>query len=122
MADTTINRVGPISNADGTNPQNRLGKTGEQIVAQAHGKYYEASHRGKLFAASTASGGVAPTTAVGTTGPFILENPKGSNKRLAILKVSVNYKSGTLGAGVNWHCINKNPAAAAVTGGTAITP
>jgi hypothetical protein len=119
---STVNRVGAITGGDGTTQQTRAGKTGETIVSQAHGKYYEATHRGNVYAAGTAAGGVALGTAVGTTGAFILENPKGSGKRLAIKKVSMAYQSGTLGAGLVWHCANNNPTAAAVSGGTAITP
>jgi hypothetical protein len=116
--------VGPFLGADGTSgaPGGRFGKTGESIVAQAHGKYFEAAHRGNLYAAGIADGGAAPGTATGTTGFLILENPKGSGKRLAIKKVSVGYVSGTIGAGTLWHCLNNNPTAAAVSGGTAITP
>ena len=47
-ADPTTSRVGPTSQADGSYTQNRSGKSGEQIVSSAHGKYYEASHRGVL--------------------------------------------------------------------------
>jgi len=50
-ADPTTSRIGPESAADGSYTQNRSGKTGEQIVTNAHGKYFEASHRGVLFAA-----------------------------------------------------------------------
>jgi hypothetical protein len=115
-------RTGPVTQADGTNPQARAGKTAEIIVSQCHGKYFEASHRGVLFVAGTPAGGVAPGTSVGTTGAFILENPKGSGKRLAVKKVTMAYQGGTLGAGLVWHCANTNPAAAAVTSGTAVTP
>jgi hypothetical protein len=115
-------RVGPSTQADGTTPQVRSAKTGELVFSQAHGKYYEAAHRGNLYAAGTPTGGVAPGTAVGTTGAFVLENPKGSGKRLAIKKVNMGYISGTLGAGTVWHCLNNDATAAAVTGGTALTP
>jgi hypothetical protein len=113
-------RIGPLSQADGTTPDVRGAKTGEQVVAQAHGKYYEATHRGNLYAAGTAAGGVAPGTAVGTAAGAALYNPANSGKRLAIKKVTACYQSGTLGAGLIWHCLNTNPAAAAVTG-TAVT-
>src|SRR5437773_12398221 len=105
MADPIVLRTGASLQADGTNPQARACKTGEVAVSQVHGKYYEAASRGNLYAAGTAAGGVAPTTAVGTTGPFILENPRGSGKRLVLKKVSLAYNSGTMGPGVWWHCL-----------------
>src|SRR5437867_6626845 len=71
-ADPTTSRVGPTSQADGSYTQNRSGKTGEQVLTQAHGKYYEASHRGVLFAACEQGSGVAPGTALGTTAALVL--------------------------------------------------
>lgn len=114
-------RVGPVNQADGTTPTARGGKEGQMIVAQGHGKYYEATSRGKCFAAQTAATGVAPGTALGTTGAFTIHNPLGSGVRLAIQKLGMGYVSGTLGAGVVHIAVNKNPNAAAPTG-TAITP
>jgi hypothetical protein len=121
-ADTTINRVGPVSNADGSNNQNRTAKTGELVVSQAHGKYFEASHRGVLFAACEQGSGVAPGTALGTTAALVLYNPQGSGKRLSIKKVAVGYISGTLGAGTLYHCINNSATQTAPSSGTALTP
>src|SRR5260370_7854385 len=94
-ADPTTSRVGPTSQADGSYTQNRSGKTGEQIVTNAHGKYYEASHRGVLFGACEQGTGVAPGTALGTTAALVLYNPQGSGNRLPIKKVAVWYISAT---------------------------
>jgi hypothetical protein len=115
--------VGPTIGADGTPGPSpgRFGKTGESVISQAHGKYYEATSRGNVYAAQTAATGVAPGTALGTTGAFTLSNPKGSGKRLKLMKLSMGYISGTLGAGVVQICVNNDPTAAAPTG-TAITP
>ena len=118
-ADPTTSRVGPTSQADGSYTQNRSGKTGEQIVTNAHGKYYEASHRGVLFGACEQGTGVAPGTALGTTAALVLYNPQGSGKRLAIKKVAVGYISGTLGAGTLYHCINNSATQTAPSSGTA---
>lgn len=96
--------VGPSYNADGTTPALRFGKTSEQTVGQAHGKYYEAASRGVMFNAC-AQAGVAPGTSLGTTACLVLYNPPGSGKRLAIKKVSAGYVSGTLGAGTVFHCV-----------------
>lgn len=90
------------------------------MVQAAGGKYREAVLRGGCFAGGTAAGGVAPGTAIGTTAAFTLANPAGSKKTLVVLRASVGYISGTLGAGVIHWLANVNPIAAAVTG-TAIT-
>jgi hypothetical protein len=50
---STVNRVGAVTGGDGTTQQTRGGKTGETIVSQAHGKYYEATHRGNVSAAGS---------------------------------------------------------------------
>jgi hypothetical protein len=121
MADPLVLRVGPVSQADGTTPQARAGKEGQFIVGQVHGKYTEAVSRGNCYAAQTAASGVAPGTAIGTTGAFTLSNPKGSGKRLVVQKLGMAYLSGTLGAGVVHILTNNDPTAAAPTG-TAITP
>jgi hypothetical protein len=114
--------VGPRSLADGSLLDPRGAKTGEAVVQQAHGKYYEATHRGKCFAGMTAVAGVSVANlAQGTTGPITLANPAGSGKRLSILRANMGYVSGTMPAGNLTYSVNTNPAAAAVTG-TAITP
>src|SRR5947209_5741560 len=97
--------VGPITGADGTIPSTvRSAKSGEAVITQAHGKYYEASSRGKMFAACTPAAGATPGTAVGTTAAFSLFNPANSGYRVAIKKVNIGYLSGTLGAGTVFHC------------------
>ncbi len=99
----------------------REGKTLEQVVTQAHGKYYEAASRGVLFNACEQGTGIAPGTALGTTAFFCLYNPVASGRRIAVKKVSVGYISGTLGAGTLYHCVNKTTTQTAPTGGTALT-
>lgn len=120
MAQLISGLVGEQSNGDGNQPAIRAGRQGEAIVSQLHGRYYEQALRGRLFYAQTALTGVAPGTALGTTGAFSLYNPVASGKNLVILEGAMGYVSGTLGAGVvNW-AANTNPSAAATTG-TAIT-
>lgn len=117
--------VGTRSSADGPGTLGvggvREGKSGEQIIGQAHGKYYEGSSRANAYAAQTAATGVAPGTSIGTTGAYTLSNPKGSGKRLSVQKLSMGYISGTLGAGTVHICVSNDATAAAPTG-TAITP
>ena len=120
--------VGPQLGADGTTPPTgRQGKTGEATVGQAHGKYFEAASRGVLFGAADQGSGVAPGTALGTTGLLALYNPVGSGKLLSVKKVSLGYVSGTLGAGTVFHCGNLPSNSGAIgavaqpSGGTSLT-
>ena len=116
--------VGPILLADGNTPATgRQGKSGEAIVGQAHGKWFEAASRGVLFGACEQAG-VAPGTALGTTACLALYNPAKSGKRLIVCKTSLGYISGTLGAGTVFHCANikvAGTAVAAPSGGTSLT-
>lgn len=75
---------------------------------------------GKVFSATTAVTGVAPGTAIGTTGAFTLQNPLGSGVNLVLLEALMGYVSGTLGAGVVNYLVN-GPATTPATG-TAIVP
>jgi hypothetical protein len=99
----------------------REGKTLEQIVGMAHGKYYEPASRGFLWGACEQGTGVAPGTALGTTAMGVLYNPANSGFRLAIKKVNVGYISGTLGAGTLYHCVLNTLTQAAPSGGTVLT-
>lgn len=121
MADPVYLRTGSSSQADGSIAAARGAKTGEQCVQQTHGKYYEAVVRGNVYSAQTAATGVAPGTALGTTGAFTLSNPKGSGKKLVVQKLGVGLISGTIGSGVIHICSQNDPTATAPTG-TAITP
>ena len=89
-------------------------------VFAAHADYYDSVRRGGVFVGGTAVTGVAPGTAIGTTAAFSLYNPLGSGINLVVLRATMGYVSGTLGAGVITYLANNNPAAAATTG-TAIT-
>jgi hypothetical protein len=48
-------QVGPQILADGAHGAIRLGKTGESVVQQLHGRYYEAAYRGRIFVAHAAA-------------------------------------------------------------------
>ena len=93
---------------------------GMGLVAQGHAKYYEAVRRGSVFSGGTAATGVAPGTAIGTTAAFSLHNPLGSGKYLVVLRASMGYVSGTLGAGVIHYLANIDTQLARPSG-TAIT-
>ena len=82
-------KAGPTPLADGGNAALRLGRQGELIVAQSHGKYSEASFRGSLYGCSNqAATATSIALATAYTG-LCLINPAGSPVCLALLQVGV---------------------------------
>lgn len=94
----------------------RVDETGAQTVGDAHARLYEAVVRGNTFSAGTAATGVAPGTAIGTTAAFSLTNPLNSGVNLVVMRASMGYVSGTLGAGVVHYLANVNTQLALPTG------
>jgi hypothetical protein len=87
MSGTVLNPTS-ISQYDGSsNILDTLGKAGEALVAELHGKYYTQSYRGSLFYATQVSA-TAPAvyTATAVTS-FGLWNPAGSGKNLVLAKI-----------------------------------
>lgn len=114
-------RVGPSTQSDGSLNPIRLGKTGEQIVQQAHTGLYEAVSRGNVYVACSQTG---QTTAAGlsaTPGTLALYNPAGSGVNLILLRAGAVFSVAFAAAAVIWLGLNTNNAAAAVTGTTATT-
>jgi hypothetical protein len=91
-----------------------------QPVAEQYPDFYELVRGSQVYSATTAVSGVAPGTAIGTTGAFTLQNLAGSSVNLVILQAFMGYVSGTLGAGVVNYLVN-GPTTTVATG-TAITP
>lgn len=93
--------VGNASYTDGTKSVARGGRTGEQIISQLQGRYYELAYRGELFQAyAIVTAPVIYTTAAGTGGPLIWNNS--SDRNVVILAVTfgssvVTTVAGTLG-------------------------
>lgn len=87
MTGTVLNPTS-VSQFDGSsNVQDTLGKAGEVMVAELHGKYYTQAYRGALFYATQVSA-TAPAiyTATAVTS-FGLWNPAGSSKNLVLAKI-----------------------------------
>ena len=114
-------RTGLVSAADGSVNPLRLDKTGAITIVSGHPLYSEATLRGNMFTASTAVAGVAPGTALSTTPPMSLLNPLNSGVDLVILKTTIGYISGTLGAGTVVYAF-MTPQATIPTGGAELTP
>ena len=95
-------------------------KDGVVDVGVSHSLHGSAVLKGNVFSGATAASGVAPGTALGTTGAYTLVNPLGSDVYGVVLQGGMGYVSGTLGAGfVSWNA-TVNPQLALPTG-TGIT-
>lgn len=112
-------QIGPQTQSDGSHAVARFGRMAELVVTELHGKYAESTYRGLVY--TVAIGSVAPGTALGTAPPLALWNPPNSNRVLALVRVSLGYVSGTLGAGFVGAAVLGTQQTAAPTGGTAIT-
>ena len=111
---------GPSAVGDGANTALRTGRTGAICTQDAHGRFQEAVFRGNVWSAQTAGTGVDHGSSISTTAAFSLHNPLGSGKRLSIIRVSMGYVSGTLGAGAVLYLANGSNDARPT--GTAIVP
>jgi hypothetical protein len=96
------------------------------VVADAHGRYQEATIRGNVYsltlvATSTgvAAGNVAGAAAAAST-QFILWNPSATQKALVLLKFGMGVISGTPGAGPMFHGMLTTVPTIASSGGPAI--
>ena len=113
--------VGVVPGSDGTTPPTgRQAKTGDAVVSQGHGKYYEMASRGLVFAACDQGVGVALQTTISGTVTLSLHNPVSSTKRLEILFVNLVYFSGTMPSGAIYHG-TLGIGSGLPTGGTALT-
>jgi len=109
-------QVGPSVLTDGTQAAPlRQGRTGEGLITQLHGKYYESNLRGSVFVATTTA---ATLSTLGTAVSFALTNPAGSTKNASIIRVEVGITTApaTPVVGIYAIYVNSNPVAAAVTG------
>jgi hypothetical protein len=78
----------------------RLGRGGEQIVTELHGRYYEQTNRGNIFTAhAIVTAPVIYTTAAGTGGP-LLYNPARADKKAVISAVGWGVSTVTTVAAI----------------------
>jgi len=92
----SLGKVGPSVLADGADEILRLGKGGEQIVQELHGRFYEQTYRGAMFSGGmTALTSIAAATfttgTLGATGTPIIGvwNPTTSGVNLVILQATL---------------------------------
>jgi len=101
-------QVGLQTAQDGAQINMALGRSGEQLVSELHGRYYNLAKRGLLFGFSSASITVAAThnspLAANTGTPIIaLWNPANSGKDIVVLKHGVCTVSGQPGGPFVWN-------------------
>lgn len=90
--------TGPQNSGDNTIIVARAGRTGEQLVSELQGRYYEQCYRGNLFMAhAIVTAPVIYTTAAGTGGPLIWNNNSAINVVLLAVTFGVSTVS-TVGA------------------------
>jgi hypothetical protein len=83
-------KVGPLAVGDGTTNTARAAKTGETVVTDAHGRYYEPTSRGAMFSGSTSGRDTTIGLATTYTG-LVLSNPIGSGVNLVLNKVGYAF-------------------------------
>lgn len=81
--------------------------------------HYMSAANSKIGIVSIAKTGVAPGTDLTTTPPLALHNPSTSGVNLAIIRTSLGYVSGTLGAGSIVYAYAEQTTTP--SGGTALT-
>jgi hypothetical protein len=84
--------------ADSTNFTARAGKSGEQLSADLHGKFYSRAVRGQVFIGSTPAAGCVLQKYDGTAPTFIVWNPANSGVNLELLRLNMGIH--TLGTRV----------------------
>lgn len=90
-------------NQSGGNPTAIMGPSGDVLVSELHGKYYNANINGGLYYASSASAGSAFTIFSNATGVgLFLLNPAGSGKNLVLTKAKVGMNSNAATAASAW--------------------
>jgi len=80
-------KAGPRVLEDGATGEARGGEYGEAIVSQAHGKYYEAGSRRKLFFAANQAARLWTVALDPTYEGLCVANPRMSSVNLAIIRV-----------------------------------
>ncbi len=113
--------VGPQPLSDGAQAAPRLGRNGEMIVGNLHGRYYEQVMRGNVFGASNQAAQAVSVALNTTYTGLCLSNPHGSGKNLVLL--SVGYALSVAPAAIaSIHLIGGSHQSTGVTHTAAVSP
>lgn len=114
-------RVGPQGLADGATRELRLGRTGAQVMQDAHGRYQEAVLRGNAYKLVVAAGAATAFTGGAGGTPFCsIYNPANSGKIAIVLLVGWASRVAASAAGTVGLALWSGPSAANT--GTLTTP
>ena len=91
-----IGSVGPASAASGATPLARLGLSGEQVVQELHGRYYETCYRKNLFYATAQTFLLFGIPALAQNGFILWNRTPGINVVLQKINLQVSASSGTM--------------------------
>jgi len=80
-------QVGPQVLQDGTNADVRQGRTGELVVTELHGKYYENTYRKNTFVMAGTAGVAAPVYTATSSVACAFQNPPGSGVNCSLIRV-----------------------------------
>ena len=94
-------RVGPTRLADDAEAAPRLGNSGEQIVQELNGRYYEQVVRGNVFIYSTVAAGIALITPAAAGLIPTLWNPAGSGYNFIPIRLVMGYVTALHNAPTN---------------------
>ena len=93
-----------------------LGDERQQYFDQLHGKYYAMQKKGRLFVATSLTGGIALIVSATTGGHPTLWNPAGSGRIISVQKLALGYVSGNNAPGsLAWNIV-ENAGAGIATG------
>jgi len=87
-------KVGPRKLEDGATGEARAGQQSEAIIGQAHGKYYEAASRHRLFWCANQADTTWTIALAGTHTGLMVSNPRMSNVNLAIVRATYVHVVG----------------------------
>jgi hypothetical protein len=104
-------------NQSGANPTAIMGPSGDVLVSELHGKYYNANINGGLYYASNAAAGAAFTifSNAGYVG-LALFNPASSGKNLSIVRSMIGMNANAATAASGWGYSWLTGAGAALVG------
>ena len=121
MSIPLVGQVGPQTLSDGSLVPPRLGKNGELVVQNLHGRYYEQVMRGNVFGASNQAAQAISVALATTYTGLCLSNPLGSGKNLVLL--SVGYALSVAPAAIaSIHLIGSSSPSTNVAHTTPVTP
>ena len=108
----------PFWGRDSTPEAPVLGGSRQLLTDGLHGKMYEVARKGRLFIATSATGGIALIVSATTGGHPTLWNPLGSGRILSVRKLVLAYVSGANAPGsLAWN-VTERAGANAATGAT----